>query len=102
MKLAGERERERENERNGEKERKERRRKKTYNVVTVSLPFLGLQRTRNNFSEGTPRPVHVGIELPPAFRYPVSRAWSAIRESLELGSTRSVPRLASASCSTRE
>jgi hypothetical protein len=41
-------------------------------VVVVLLSSSGRQRTRNNFSEGTGAgELHVGIELPPAFRYPV-------------------------------
>ncbi|TGZ52194.1 hypothetical protein DBV15_03753 [Temnothorax longispinosus] len=74
------RERERERERKRERERREKS-ETSHRHRACCLPlFVGRQRTRNNFSEGTPRPVHVGIELPPAFRYPVSRAWSAIRE----------------------
>jgi len=47
-----------------ERRRSRRRRRRS--------PFILRQRTRNNFSEGTGAgELHVGIELPPAFRYPV-------------------------------
>jgi len=73
----------REKEKENERERERSETSHSHRSCRSSF-FIGRERTRNNFSERTPRPVHVGIELPSAFRYPVSRAWSAIRESLFL------------------
>lgn len=90
------RSKERKKEKYGGKERERERRKSETShrhCACCSSLFVERQRTRNNFSEGTPRPVHVGIELPPAFRYPVSRAWSAIRESFFLPARLVPPRV---------